>query len=59
MRNLTIEDKWHEQSEAAKREAQNLPHGRERDALIKKARQLRTASQMNQWLSSPELRPPK
>jgi hypothetical protein len=32
---------------------------RERDALIKKARQLETASQINQWLSSPELRPPE
>jgi hypothetical protein len=59
MRKITIEEKWHQQSEAAKSEAQKLPHGRERDALIKKARQLETASQINQWLSSPELRPPE
>jgi integrase len=38
---------------------QELPHGKERDALIKKARQLQTASQINQWLSSPELKPPE
>jgi hypothetical protein len=48
-----------QQSEAAKIEAQNLPHGKERDALVRKARQLETASQINQWLSSPELRPPE
>jgi hypothetical protein len=59
MRKITIEEKWHQQSEAAKSEAQNLPPGEERDALIRKARQLEPASQMNQLLSSPELRPPE
>jgi hypothetical protein len=59
MRKITIEQEWHQQSEAAKNEAQKLPHGRERDALVRKARQLETASQINQWLSSAELRPPE
>jgi hypothetical protein len=60
MRNkITIEQKWHQQSEVAKNEAKKLPHGKERDALTRKARQLETASQINQWLSSPELQPPK
>jgi hypothetical protein len=56
---ITIEEKWHQQSEAAKNEAQKLPHGKEREALMRKARQLETASQLNQWLSSPELKPPE
>jgi hypothetical protein len=56
---ITIEQKWHQQSEEAKREAEKLPHGKERDALVRKARQLKTASQIDQWLSSPELRPPE
>jgi len=56
---MTIEQNWHQQSEAAKNAAQKLPDGRQRDALMKKARQLQTASQINQWLSSPELRPPE
>jgi hypothetical protein len=56
---ITIEEKWHQQSEVAKNEAKNLPHGKERDALIKRARQLETASQINQWLSSPELKAPE
>jgi len=60
MRNdTTIEEKWLRQSEAAKDEAQKLPHGKERDALVKKARQLETASQINEWLSSRELKPPR
>ena len=59
MRNKpTIEEKWRQQSEVARNEAQKLPHGTEREALVRKARQLETASQLNQWLSSPELRPP-
>jgi hypothetical protein len=55
----TTEDNWHDQSEAAKTEAEKLPHGKERDALVRKARQLKTASQINQWLSSSGLQPPK
>ena len=58
-RKITIEQKWREQSEAARSEAQKLPPGSERDALLRRARQLETASQMNQWLSSPELKPPE
>jgi hypothetical protein len=56
---LTTENNWHQQSEAAKNEAQKLPHGKERDALVRKARQLETAAHINQWLSSPGLMPPK
>jgi len=54
----TVEQKWHEQSEAAKQEAAKLPHGRLKDQLLLEARQLETASQINQWLSSPGLQPP-
>lgn len=56
---MTLEQEWRQQSEAAQAEAEKLPHGREREALVRKARQLKTASHINQWLSSPELEPPK
>jgi hypothetical protein len=62
MRKITIEQNWRQQSqqlEAAKNEAQKLPFGKERDALTRKARQLETASQIDQWLSSPGLKPPE
>ena len=58
-RKITIVENWRQQSVAAKADAQKLPYGKERDALLKKARQLETASQINQWLSSPGLSPPK
>lgn len=48
-------------AEKAKLEAQiaQLKPGPQRDGLLKKIRQLDTASHMNEWLTSPELRPPE
>jgi hypothetical protein len=54
----TIEQKWHEQSEVAKDEAAKLPYGKLKNQLLQRARQLHTASQISQWLSSPGLQPP-
>jgi hypothetical protein len=58
-RKMTIEQKLHQQSEEAKSEAERLPYGKEREALARKARQLKTASQIDRWISSPALEPPK
>ena len=58
-RKITIEEKWLQQSETAKSEAEKLPYGKEREALVRKARQLKTASQIDRWISSPALQPPK
>jgi hypothetical protein len=55
---ITVGQKWHQQPEAATAEAEKLPHGKEREALERKARQLETASHINQWLASSELKPP-
>jgi len=41
-----------------KERAKSLPHGRERELLSRKARQLETASHITEWLSSPGLREP-
>jgi hypothetical protein len=54
----TVEQKWHEQSEAAKDEAAKLPYGKLKNQLLQEARQLETASQISLWLSSPGLQPP-
>jgi len=42
-----------------KEEAQSLRPGPERDDLMRRARQAETASHMDDWLSSPGLRPPR
>jgi hypothetical protein len=54
----SLEEKWHEQAECFKRQAETLPHGKEREELLHKARQLETASHINHWLSSPGLQSP-
>jgi hypothetical protein len=45
--------------EALKAEAEKLPYGKDREALETKARQLEMAANINHWLSSPGLQPPK
>jgi hypothetical protein len=54
----TIEQRWHEQSKATKEEAAKLPYGETKIQLLREARQLETASQISQWLSSPGLQAP-
>ncbi len=53
-----ISDKWRTIAHIAKDEAETLPPGEDRDALMKKARQLDTASHINEWLSSAGLKSP-
>jgi hypothetical protein len=52
------EAKWHEQAGALRCQAKKLPHGKERDELLRKARQLDTASRISEWVTSPGLQPP-
>jgi hypothetical protein len=40
MSKMTIEQKWHQESKEAKSQSERLPHGKERDALVRRARQL-------------------
>lgn len=54
---FTLPRNWHLFAEEAETEA-DLPYGKEHEAMVKRARQLKTASQIDKWLSSPELRPP-
>jgi len=48
-------------AEKAKLEAQvaKLRHGPQKDALLRKIRQLDTAAHISEWLSSPGLQPPE
>jgi hypothetical protein len=55
----TLEQRLSEEVAKLRKEAQSAPPGIERERLIRRARQAETASQMNEWLSSPGLQPPK
>jgi hypothetical protein len=56
---LRSEPKWRELAQAAREQAEQLPYGPEREALMRKARQLETASHVSEWVSSPGLQSPR
>ncbi|WFU37447.1 hypothetical protein QA640_23490 [Bradyrhizobium sp. CB82] len=55
----SLEERLSEQAKRLRSEAKLLPPGAARDEMIRKARQAETASHMNEWLTSPGLRPPQ
>jgi hypothetical protein len=54
----SFEDQIAAEKSRLEEQAANLPPGPDRDALLKKIRQLETASHMNEWLTSPGLQSP-
>ncbi|MBI5264691.1 MAG: hypothetical protein HY852_23090 [Bradyrhizobium sp.] len=56
---LSFDERLQRAANEAREAAGKLPHGRERDALLKKARQSETAAHINEWLMSPGLQSPK
>ena len=56
--NRTPEERLADEARRLKLKAENLPFGKERDDLIRKSRQAATAAHLNEWLSSPGLKPP-
>jgi hypothetical protein len=55
----TFEQRLAQEAHRVKERAKSLPEGKERERLSRKARQLETASRINDWMSSPGLQPPK
>lgn len=55
----TFEERLAEQARSLREQAKGVPPGVERENLIRRARQAEAASHMNEWLSSPGLRPPQ
>ena len=55
----SLEDRMAEQATKLKEQANQLPLGQERDALLKRARIAETGANLSDWLTSPRLRPPQ
>ena len=55
----TFEQRLAQEAHRAKERAKTLPHGKERELLSLKARQLETASHISEWISSPGLQRPR
>ena len=56
---LSLEARLSEEAKRLREEAKLLPPGALREELIRKARHAETAAHMNEWLTSPGLRPPE
>jgi len=55
----TFPDRLSDFARETRERAENLPPGPEKDEMLRKARQADNASDVNEWLNSPGLQPPK
>ncbi|MET4520175.1 hypothetical protein [Bradyrhizobium sp. I1.7.5] len=55
----TLEERLAQETQRLREEAKRLPHGPEREILLRKARQAETGSHISDWLRSPGLQPPE
>lgn len=55
----TFEERLDEMAAKLKEQARRMPPGKERDILMRRARQAETAAHINAWLTSPGLRSPR
>lgn len=56
---VALEERLAQEAKRLREEAQALPQGAAREALIRRARQAEEGSHMSEWLRSPGLRPPE
>jgi hypothetical protein len=55
----TFDERMASEAQRLEEQARTMAPGRDRDILLRKARQTKTAAHINEWLSSPGLMPPK
>ena len=56
---FTFQERLAAEAIRLKEQGRQLPPSREREELLRRARQTETAAYIDQWLSSPGLQPPK
>lgn len=56
---VSLEERLAGEAKRLPEQAKALPHGPQREDLLRKARQAETGSHMSEWLRSPGLQPPK
>ena len=59
MHRATYEERLAEEAQRLKEQAKKAAFGRERDLLLRKARQAETAAHVSEWITSPGLMSPK
>jgi len=56
---VSFRDRLTDWAKKVREQAEKLPPGSEREALLKQASQADTAAYLDEWASSPGLKPPK
>ena len=56
---IPLEKRLAQEAKELRQRAKELPPCREREGLLRKARQDETVAHMTEWLTSPGLRPPQ
>lgn len=54
---MSLEERLLGAAKAAREKARKLPPGREREMLLRSARDTEAAAQINRWISSPDVKP--
>nr|WP_247275795.1 MULTISPECIES: hypothetical protein [unclassified Bradyrhizobium] len=54
-----LEERLAEEAKSLREQAKKLPHGPQREALLRRARQNEVGAHMTEWLMSPGLQPPE
>ena len=55
----SLEQRLADEAKHLERQAKQLPYGKAREELLRKARQDEVAAHITEWLTSPGLQPPK
>ena len=55
----SLEHRLADEAKRLERQAKQLPYGKAREELLRKARQDEVAAHISEWLTSPGLQPPK
>jgi hypothetical protein len=55
----TFDERMAREAQRLEEQAKTMAHGKDREMLLRKARQTKTAAHINEWLSSPGLMSPK
>jgi hypothetical protein len=59
IRNATFSERMANEAQRLEEQAQRMAPGKDREMILRKLRQTKTAAHINEWLSSPGLVPPK
>jgi hypothetical protein len=57
-RRQSFENRLADEKKRLQEQAASLPHGAEKETVLRKIEQIDTASEVNEWISSPGLRSP-